>query len=84
MRALEAREILSRPLRFGDPSQIAARDYLRELAAARDKLCYCKRCDGEGVLSSARKKHARLCWCLHHVPPEILRDLGVWPIPPAG
>lgn len=69
----EAHLILAGPLRFGDNEQVDALVFLRQLAAARDRIARCKRCDGEGL----NRDGYACAWCAAHYEPDILHALGI-------
>lgn len=73
MNYAEAQLILSGRLCFGDDRQMRARDFLRELERARERISSCSDCGGLAV--NARGKPCQRCAA--HFEPDILRSLGV-------
>jgi hypothetical protein len=71
-----ARAILSGPLVFGDPTQIAARDLLGKIEHWRARLARCKRCGTTGFVGAGRGGKYRLCDCIKSGPYDVLRALG--------
>jgi hypothetical protein len=59
------------PLKFGDAEQVAALHFLDKVANARARLTYCRACKGLAV------RRGRLCDCIAHEPPDVLRAIGV-------
>lgn len=75
MEYTQAIELLRGPLKFGDEQQLAAIAFLKQVEAARTRLCYCKRCKGFGY-GTGRLSH-RLCSCLEGESRDVLHALAV-------
>lgn len=73
MKYQEARAILSKPLRFGDETQLAAMKFLRDFEVARNRLMLCRHCLGEGLM-----RDGTLCeWCAVEFEPDVRDALGI-------
>jgi hypothetical protein len=65
MHTIDAKRILSDPLRLGDPLQVTAKKFLDGLAQAKLLAKYCTVCQGEG------HRNGLLCECIAALPNEV-------------
>ena len=65
MHTVDARRILSDPLKFDDPLRIAANGFLDRLAEAQELANACQFCCGHGQTEGI------LCKCISKLPDEV-------------
>jgi hypothetical protein len=72
----EANAALARPLRMGDPEQIAAKRFLEDVAACHTALLRCRMCRGDGLV---RWRLAGLvqCHCVVRFAREVIEACGI-------
>ena len=73
----EARKLLKVPLVFGNPTQIAARDLLREVDDCKEALLDCEYDHfAEEVRGKKWRRAVRLCECVMKWAPESEEERG--------
>jgi hypothetical protein len=65
MHTVDAKRILSDPLRLNDPLQLAAKKFLDGLAEAKERADTCSRCLGHGHINGV------LCECISTMSDEV-------------
>lgn len=77
MTVAEARKLLTPPLLFGNPTQIAARDLLREVDDCKQALLACDADHfKQGRRSEKWRREVRYCECVYRWAPECEETRG--------